>query len=263
MLRKYGRHIPEALLPSMMLSRVSSQMPVTADLRKWDGPIKDQQQMGSCTGHEKASTGEWIYRKYYGKQPVFSPLFIYSLELEDNGTFPNDEGSDGTTGCEVVIANGLCEDSLYPDASQVIQKPTDAMLANALTWRLKGKGGFGAYHGLTSVQVAMSVMSDPVPWPVGMGFTVYPNFESDEVAETGIYVPDTSSTPIGGHQVKLSGYDVALNPIIRPKNCPPAALVQNSWGTGWGLNGYVWVALSVLSDPQTDLKVLHAAGPWE
>jgi hypothetical protein len=241
-----------------MLSRVSPNLPPVVDLRSTCGPIKNQNQLGSCTGHAFSSAMEWIFRKYLNKQPVLSPLYLYAKELIADGNFPADDGSTGVTGSNVTIANGCCEDSLYPDASQVIQQPTAAMDENASQYRL------GAYHGLVSSAVTQSVIGDPVPWVVEMGFTVYDSFESPDVASSGIYVPDTSNEQIvGGHEVLIVGCDLGATPTLRPAACPPAFLVQNSWGTDWGWGGgYFWAATSILDDPQTDLKIVHAGHPW-
>src|SRR6202142_848636 len=195
MKRAYGRNIPAALPAHRMLSRTDVTIPLSVDLRKFCGNVKDQGQLGSCTGHAFASAIEWICRAYLGKQPILSPLYVYAKELVADGNFPNDDGSTGTTGSNVVIVNGACEDSLYPDASQAIQQPTSEMDANAAQYTL------GAYHGLTGSQTALSVIGGATPWPVEIGFTVYSSFESDEVAQTGIYNPDSSSESIlGGHE---------------------------------------------------------------
>jgi hypothetical protein len=200
-----------------MLTRTTPGLPAVVDLRVYDGPIKNQGNLGSCTGHAFSSAIEWIFRKYIGKQPVLSPLYLYAHALEADGDFPNDNGSDGTTLCGVSIVNGCCEDSLYPDASQEITEPTAEQDANAAKYQM------GAFHGLAGAQVALSVLGDPVPWPVEIGFTVYPTFEGDEIAETGVMpLQAPGATPIGGHEVKFSGYDVSPAAILRPANCPPA-----------------------------------------
>ena len=257
MIRRYGRKIPIPLLSHRMLSRkLPAGLVPSVDLRAHCGPIKDQGQLGSCTGHAFSSAMEWIWRAYLGKQPVLSPLYLYAKELDADGNFPQDAGSDGTTGSTVTIANGCCEDSLYPDASQKIVQTTAAQDANAAQYKM------GAYHGLTGSETALSILSDPTPWPVEVGFTVYPDLESDECAATGIYNPAPGQIAIGGHEVLMVGYDVGVTPTLRPANCPPSALIQNSWGD-WGLGGYFWMAISVLDDPQTDLKIIHAGQPWK
>lgn len=254
--RTWGRTIPAPLPPHRMLDRVALNLPSVVDLRQWCGPIKDQGNLGSCTGHAFSSGMEWIWRKYLDKSPVLSPLYLYAKELIAQGDFPNDDGSDGTTGSMVTITNGCCEDSLYPDASQKIEQPSPEMDANAIQYAM------GAYHGLTGSQVALSVIGDSVPWPVEMGFTVYSSFESNEVASTGIYNPQPGESILGGHEVLMIGFDVGEVPTLRPSNCPPAALIQNSWGE-WGWEGgYFWAALSVLDDSETDLKIVHAGKPW-
>jgi hypothetical protein len=240
-----------------MLSRRAMNLPATVDLRGSCGPIKDQGSLGSCTGHAFSSNIEWIFRKYFGKAPILSPLYLYAKELVMDGNFPQDAGSDGVTGSNVSIANGCCEDSLYPDSSQAIQATTAEQDTNARQYAL------GAYHGLVGSQTALSILGDPVPWCVAVGFDVAASFESDNVASTGVYNPQPNEQVVGGHEVLMVGYDVGAAPTMRPTGCPPAALIQNSWGEGWGLRGYFWMPLTVLDAPDTDLKIVHAGGPWK
>jgi len=256
--RRYGRSKPAPLPAHRMISRAATGLPAVVDLRKWCGPIKDQGDLGSCTGHAFSSAMEWIFRKYLGKQPILSPLYLYAKELIADGDFPNDDGSTGVTGSNVAIANGCCEDSLYPDASQTIEQPTPEMDANAAEYRM------GAYHGLSSSLVAQSVLGDPTPWPVEIGFTVYQSFESDAVAKTGIMpVPASREAVLGGHEVLIVGYDLDSTPTIRPADCPPCFIVQNSWAESWGDKGFFYMPVEILDAADTDLKIVHAGAPWK
>ena len=256
--RRYGRSKPEPLPDHRMVSRVVPTLPEVVDLRHWCGPIKDQGNLGSCTGHAFSSAIEWIFRKYLGKEPILSPLYLYAKELIADGDFPNDDGSTGVTGCNVCIASGCCEDSLYPDSSQKIGQPTAEMDANATQYRL------GAYHGLRGSQVALSVLGDPTPWPVEVGFDVYSSFEGGEIASTGIMpIPGSGEQLLGGHETLMVGYDIGVTPLIRPANCPPAFLVQNSWSASWGASGFFWMPLAIADSPDTDLKIVHAGSPWK
>lgn len=256
--RSYGRNVPEPLPIHRMLTRGSGNtLPMFVDLTAYAGPVKDQGNLSSCTGHAFSSAMEWIFRKYYGKSPILSPLYFYASELIAQGNFPDDEGSDGTTGSEVSILSGCCEDSLYPDASQVIQTPTPAMNQNAAQYKL------GAFHGVANSDVAMSVLGDPTPWPIELGFTVFESFESDYTAKTGIMtVPSPSEKQMGGHEVLVLGFDIGPTETLRPKGCPPAFLVQNSWGSGWGIEGRFWMPVEILDRPDSDMKIVHSGKPW-
>jgi C1A family cysteine protease len=254
----YDRRIPAPLPVSKMLTRTVIPQKVV-DLRPSCGPVKNQGNEGACTMHAGTEAGELIYRKYKNQQPVFSPQYGYAKELITNGDFPQDNGSDGTTLCEVVIANGFCELSVFPYIPGNITMPTPEQDQNAAKFKQ-----VGAYHGLVGSITALSVLADPTPWPVLIGFTVYNSFESNETATTGVMpIPQSGETVLGGHEVLGVGCDIGDVPTLRPQNCPPALLVMNSWGEGWGINGFFWMPLAILDAPDTDLKVFHFGKPWK
>lgn len=254
----YDRHIPDPLPIHRMLYPRSTPIDVVVDTRKFCGPLKDQGNEGACTAHAGTSGFEWIDRAYFKNTRVYSPQYTYEKELLAQGSFPDDVGSDGTTLCNTMIASGCCELALDPYVSGQIVMPTAAQDANAATHTM------GAYHGLAGSSVAFSVLSDPTPWPVLMGFTVYDSFESNDTATTGVYNPDTGSESVlGGHEVLIVGYDIGDTPTLRPVNCPPAFLVQNSWGPGWAIGGFFWAPSFVLDAPGTDLKIVHSGHLWK
>ena len=74
-------------------------------------------------------------------------------------------------------------------------------------------------------------------YPFVFGFTVYPSFESDEVARSGIVpIPGASEQTLGGHAVLAVGYDDNM------------FIVRNSWGSRWGLAGYFYMPYAYLLD---------------
>lgn len=256
-MRKYGRKIPAPLPAHRMLDRAGATVPMVVDLRQWCGPVKDQGDEGSCTAHAGTSAAELIFRKYLGKSPVFSPQYTYAKELLAQGDFPRDDGSDGTTLCGTLIASGCCEESLYPYVSGQILEPSSDQDKIAAQFRM------GAFHGLVGSQTAISVLGNPTPWPIEIGFTVYSSFESDATAQSGVMtVPSTSEQVLGGHEVLAVGYDIGVTPTLRPSNCPAALLVQNSWGTSWGITGRFWMPLEICDATDTDLKIVHSGHPW-
>lgn len=257
--RRYGRRIPFPLPPHRMLSHVASVPPVQ-DLRPWGGPVKDQGSEGSCTAHAGSSAVEWIFRRYFAHvqpPPILSPQYLYACELLRQGDFPQDDGSDGLTLCESLVLNGVCPEADYPYTPGLITRPRDEQRQAAQPFTL------GAYHGITSAAVALTVLGDPVPWPVLLGFTVYQSFESEVVARTGVVpLPRPGEPVLGGHEVLCLGYDIGMVPSIRPPMTPPSVLVQNSWGPGWGVGGFFWMPVEVLDRPDSDMKIAHSGHPW-
>jgi C1A family cysteine protease len=78
-------------------------------------------------------------------------------------------------------------------------------------------------------------------FPFVFGFTVYDSFESEEVAKTGdVPLPPRGETVLGGHAVLAVGYDDDIQRFH----------VRNSWGKGWGKEGYCTMPYGYLSDPQ-------------
>jgi len=80
------------------------------------------------------------------------------------------------------------------------------------------------------------------------GFDVYTNFETDEVAHTGIMCPPGASDRyVGGHAVVAVGYDEDYHPPLW--DAPGGFLVRNSWGSSWGQGGYFWMPKSYVVNP--------------
>lgn len=218
------------------------------DLREFSGPIKDQGEEGSCTGHAFTSAREWMARKYQRTSLILSPQYLYVEELMAEGSFPRDDGAAPRTGCQVLAAKGCCEAALYPYVAGKLNPPTAEQTQNALKYKT------GAYHRIGTLPDFLNCLADPTPWPVLIGFTVYDSFLSQQVADTGLMpIPKPGEQQQGGHEVVCLGYDLGKQ----------RALTQNSWGDSWGERGYFWMPFEVVMSPDTDLWMVHTGGPWK
>jgi C1A family cysteine protease len=256
--RKYGRKRDvhddrDKIFRSSLSPKV---IPRRVDLRPFMGPIKDQGNEGSCTGHAGSSAVEMIYCKYKNAAPLLSPQNLYVNELLDEGSFPEDAGAAPRTICKILNSLGVSEESIEPYTVGKFVKPTDAQVANALKYKL------GGYHRITSLQDFLLCLGDPTPWPVPIGFDVYASFETDQVANTGMMpVPDTShETLMGGHETLGVGYDLDMK---CSDGSLGVAIVQNSYGASWGDHGVFYMPLKVLGDANmaSDKWIIHP-GHW-
>lgn len=250
MTRKFGglRDVHDVRDRMYRAGRAGRAVPESVDLREWGGPIKDQGEEGSCTGHAFSSAREWMARKYEKTLPVLSPQCLYVEELIADGSFPKDEGAMPRTACQVLSAKGCCETALYPYVAGKFTAPTVEQAENALKYKT------GAYHRIGSVPDLLSCLADATPWPVLVGFVVYESFMTEQVAESGVMpIPADGEEEQGGHEVLCLGYDLSKR----------LALVQNSWGDGWGERGYFWMPLEVMASADTDLWMVHTGAPWK
>lgn len=225
-----------------------SALPPKFDLIPWCGPVKDQGDEGSCTGHAYSSVREFLARKYEDNGPILSPQFLYCAELIAEGTFPQDAGANSRTGCVILNQNGCCEEALFPYISSQIQHPTLAQMSNAQKYL------GGAYHRITHLPDLLSCLSSG--YVCTLGFTVYESFESDKIGNTGIMtMPKSHEKSIGGHEVFAVGYDLTTERV----------LIQNSWGSSWGQNGRFEMPFEFITDTNnvSDIWMCHLGRAWK
>ncbi len=197
-------------------------LPKSVDLRPECPPVYDQGQLGSCT----ANAGIAAATMLLNFPSMLSREFQYYMETFIEGDPGKDNGAQSRDIGQVMTTYGLCLDSLDPysdDPAKFAIPPTDAMKADAKTRLIQSYYGVPDLNGIKQVLALKSQ-------PVLIGITVYESFESDEVAKTGIVpMPDVHKEKVlGGHEVLVVGYD----------DDKKVAIVRNSWGAGWGMNGY-------------------------
>jgi C1A family cysteine protease len=264
--------------PAHLIVR-SGDFPVRAFITGALGPVKDQGQQGSCTGHGSTSQGERLYRRF-GNQltntpastpPIFSPAFHYYNERQIEGTLAQgDCGAQVVTSLEVAenSGKGFCPESLMPYSdAECSTAPSAAALAAALL------NPGGSFHSLGNEIANMKscIISD---YSAVIGISVYDSFEDDAAALSGLIpLPNLNTETLqGGHEVHaLIGFD---DTIQCPNAKPGAMLFQNSWGVGWGIappvptlskqRGFAWLPYDYLMDSNltSDCRMQHLGKPW-
>jgi C1A family cysteine protease len=209
------------------------QLPPSVDLRPQCPPVVDQGQLGSCTANAIAGAIQFDEMKQGAAQP-FAPsrLFIYYNERVIEGTVNTDSGAQIRDGIKSVAAQGVCSEDLWPyDITKFTVQPPDSCYQAA------------AQHKVSLYQAVLQDLSQmkgclASGYPFVLGFSVYESFESQQVAQTGVVpMPQQGEQQIGGHAVVAVGYDDTQGRFI----------VRNSWGTGWGMQGYFTMPYAYLT----------------
>jgi C1A family cysteine protease len=202
---------------------VVTQLPPQVDLRTQCPGVYDQGQLGSCTANAIAGALEFDQMKQ--KEQPFTPsrLFIYYNEREIEGTVASDSGAQIRDGVKSVNQQGAPPETDWPyDITKFADKPPQPAFDDAT------KHEAILYRRLTQTLGQLKgCLAEGFPFV--FGFVVYESFESPEVASTGqAPMPAAGEKQLGGHAVLAVGYDESQQRFT----------VRNSWGPGWGMQGY-------------------------
>ena len=204
--------------------------PNIVDLRTYCSPIENQGSLGSCTGQAIAGAIE-LLNKRNRKPTDVSRLFIYYYERLLIGTVNYDSGAYIRDGIKATNKYGASLERFWPyNISKFKQEPILEAKNDALRRKVS------RYERVENFDGCIDALSNG--YPVVMGFSVYSSFMTTTVARTGIMpFPNTRrESLLGGHAVLIVGYDKTRNVFI----------VRNSWGTGWGDNGYFYMPFDVV-----------------
>ena len=240
-------------------------VPAHVDLREYTGMVENQFGIGSCTANATVSACEMflIANGFYVDTVAteagdLSRLFnYYGSRHSIGGRFADsDIGSIEREALRVARNQGLCAESTWPYVSEKWNdKPSDAAYAEALTMKL------GAYYRITMTAGAPTYAStNPIGqikyalaqgYPVLVGMLVGEKIRTWRAGDHYSYAGTPANPYIGGHEMLIVGYD------------GEDAIVENSWGTEWGDNGYFRYPLRVIENDGIDLWVVKGFAGYE
>ncbi len=217
-------------------------LPASKDLRTWCSPIENQYSLGSCTANAGVGIIEYYERKAFGKHIDASRLFLYKATRNllhwtgDTGAFLRT-----TTGAMVLF--GVPPEEYWPYIIADFDKEPSAF-CYAFAQNYQTIKYFRLDPPVTQKDVLLKRVKTLIAHglPSMFGFTVF-----NSIGQAGndgkIPYPCPGEKIAGGHAVVAIGYDDKMkikNTICR-KGTTGALLIRNSWGAGWGDNGYGWL----------------------
>jgi C1A family cysteine protease len=232
-LLKKDKHDPRDFIYMALKSEVD-MLPDYINLRSLMPDIFNQDQLGSCTANAIVAFREYFQRVFKEEFIDLSRNYLYWHERFFEGTVNEDSGAYIRDGMIVLTQIGCAPEVDFPyDISKFKETPSAVAEQDAGVFKIK------EYHRVTNLDSMKHALANNLP--VVIGIMVYDSFESSAVAENGVVpMPNKNNEQLlGGHAVLVVGYDDSKQVVI----------VRNSWGTGWGDQGYFTLPYDFINDP--------------
>lgn len=210
-------------------------LPRRASLAQFNGPVRNQEQEGSCSAFSGCYVVENLYRHYRNDAVVLAPAFLYEAENIIQGTPGQDKGSALVVTQYALQTLGVCPeaDDRYTPQDFFVRL-TAKMLEDARRYRV-GQG----YLAATLAEVLHAVADG---YPPQLGVLVYESFESADAAKTGhVPMPGPAERCLGGHGLEADSYDLDRGWVSG----------LNSWSEAWGDKGRWYLPLDYFRSPHT------------
>lgn len=220
----------------------SDKIKDNVDLRKFFSPVKDQLNLGACTSFAVVAMYEAMMQRFGSDAVDMSPAFLYYYSNVVTGR-PGG-GSNYFEQLKVLGTNGVCREDLYMyDASSPGTAPSDKAQDDAKLHRaLAAKqitlvsGNNKAEDMKRNHEMLTSALSEG--YPVGISLKVF-----DNLGRNGAFVlhpeDNENAKEDGWHAMVIAGYSEAGGFYI----------VRNSWGADFGDNGYCYIPMAYIDDP--------------
>jgi C1A family cysteine protease len=234
--------VKKVLMQTQLLKKKT--LPKSVDLREWCSPVEDQGMLGSCTAHAGAGIIEYYERKSFGKHIDASRLFLYKV-TRNLMKMKGDTGAYLRTTIGAMVLFGVPPEDYWPytdDEKRFDKEPPAFCYAFAQNYQTI------KYYRHDPPETRADTILNRVKTyltsghPAMFGFTVYNSIEQAD--KTGrIPFPSPREKIEGGHAVAVVGYDdsMKIKNNYGGRETTGALLIRNSWGKGWGQEGYGWL----------------------
>lgn len=185
----------------------AQEVPPQGDLRRFDGPIRNQQELPWCTAFASLSVVENISRQR-GQDLDLSE----HMHFQDYREYTLEGAARSAQRTLIVLENA------WPYKKNPVSN-----------WRSLGKAKSTGWSDVDSFEQLYTLVSQNKPVILGVMTT-----NSWNNPKGGVVSP--SGRRAGGHAIAIVGYNKSAS--------TPYLIFRNSWGSGWGDKGYGYLPVS-------------------
>lgn len=205
--------------------------------------VRDQGQLGSCTGFGTTGALTWGGRHKF-KDLDLSPLFAYYQGRVIEASVREDSGCEIRDVVKAAANLGVSREKFCPyNIKRFSVKPSQAAYTSARSHQIK----IGYYRTDTVADVLQALLNN---MPVVGGYSWFSCFDTPEFERNGVMpIPTAGDKLEGGHCNWVCGFD----------NERQMLLMQNSYGAGYGANhpmtgerGYIFMPFTYLKEGWAD-----------
>jgi len=217
----YRREPPDYRDLAMIAPPPKYDLPKEVDWTEQLTEVRDQGNEGSCVGFATTGLKEFQEWREYGKKYDFSERWIYEWAKEED-EFPGID-YEGTTirgAMKALQKHGICPEELWPYVPGEKGEPDEQAASRAFIFKIK------KYRSLITPEKNVKLIKRGLheTGPVVVGIAVHSTWF--DVEKDGIIKPSSSQDILGYHAILAVAYDEKFLKF------------KNSWGTGWGAQGY-------------------------
>lgn len=244
--KRFEREIKEQPLDETYHPSETLKPKLSADLRSFFSPIRDQKHLGSCTTFAVVSMYEAIMNRNSGGKVLadLSERFIYYYSNVLKGK--PEGGSTYSDQLEVLGKRGVCKESLFGYSTDHLEEaPSAEAVDDAMAHRVLKALQIPLRNGADKAEslkenhrLYTSALTEG--YPVGITLKVYDNFGKNGPFINRPDENDISSGDAGYHAMVLAGYSESDKCYI----------VRNSWGSNFGDKGYCYISAAYVDDPE-------------
>lgn len=243
------KDIPEMTKKLGIPPQEDVEIPEETDWREYCSEVEDQGRLGSCTAHAAVGAAEYFQRRAYQDHIDGSRLFVYKVTRNLMGV-TGDKGAWIRNTMGALVYGGVPPEKYWPYVIEDFDvDPTPFVYAVADEYEaLK----YFCHDPMGQNRPKEEVLERVKAYlaagiPSMFGFYGFDSFSQTDV-RGGIPYPCPNEQARWGHAVLAVGYDDHKE--ITNTRCDQATegalLIRNSWGKGWGEEGYGWLPYKYL-----------------